>query len=668
MLGQSISHYRIVSQLGVGGMGIVYEGVDPRLGRPVAIKFVPEELSHDLKALERLRSEARTASGLNHPNICTIYDVGEHDGRPFIVMELLKGQTLRDRIGSKPLKIHEAVDIGIQVADALDCAHERNVIHRDIKPANLFIVERGQVKILDFGLAKLLHADKGSQLTLAPTVDQTAAGIALGTVAYMSPEQVQGEELDRRTDLFSLGVVLYECVTGHQPFKGKTSAVVFASILTQAPTAPIALNPEVPARLQDVINNCLEKDRELRCQEAGSLRAELKRVKRDLESGAARVAVTGAVPLQVSVGGRSDVSGRATVSVPVVSGPVIADPSAAHGPAKSNTALWTGGTLAAVAVIAATAIYTTRDAAPGAPSPSPLAAVTAAPSPPAATPAAAPAAAAVPEPAPLPAVDAVAKARFDAAIAEANRMLGRGDLDAASNAMNRAREMDAASPEVGELSAKLMEAYRTDAEAARRAAADRARTAAAEAARNAQTARRVQADPSPAAPQPAPTPAPVAMPAAPPAVAVAPVALPPTPRAADPAPVPAPAPAPRVEPAPERRAAPPPAPVEDDDAAIRRVVASYARAIETKDIALFRAVKPNLTADEQRRLETGFRAVTSQRVSITVDAIERRGQDAVVRLRRHDIVQAGGRQQTADSQQTLTFTHAGGAWVIREIR
>src|SRR5262245_26823683 len=227
MVGKTISHYRIVNQLGAGGMGVVYAAEDPRLNRLVALKFVPEDLAHDAHALDRLRSEARTASSLNHPNICTIYDIGEHEGRPFIVMELLNGQTLRERMATKPLKIHEAVDIGIQAAEGLAWAHSRDVIHRDIKPANLFLVDHGPVKILDFGLAKYLAPQTGVD-TLAPTVDLTVVGVALGTVAYMSPEQASGEVLDRRTDLFSLGVVLYECVTGQQPFQGKTSAVVLA--------------------------------------------------------------------------------------------------------------------------------------------------------------------------------------------------------------------------------------------------------------------------------------------------------------------------------------------------------------------------------------------------------------------------------------------------------
>src|SRR4029453_8090487 len=284
MVGQTIAHYRIVSQLGAGGMGVVYAAEAQRLGRPVALKFVPEDLARDRQAIERLISEARTASGLNHANICTIYDIGEHEGQPFIVMELLKGQTLRERLAGGPLKIHEALDLGIQVADALDSAHGRDIVHRDIKPANLFLLDRGQVKILDFGLAKLLSRSGGPSSS-EHTTDMTAAGMTLGTVAYMSPEQVTGERLDGRSDLFSFGVLPYECVTGRQPFIGKPSAVIFSEILNRKPAAPVVFNPELPSRFQEIITTCLEKDRELRYQDAAGLRADLRRLKRDIESG-----------------------------------------------------------------------------------------------------------------------------------------------------------------------------------------------------------------------------------------------------------------------------------------------------------------------------------------------------------------------------------------------
>ena len=295
MIGRVLSHYRIVGALGAGGMGVIYRAEDDRLGRAVALKFLPDELAHDRQAIERLRAEARAASALNHSNICTVYDIGEDDGRPFIVMELLTGRNVRDLLASGPLKITQVVDIGIQIADALDAAHRDGIIHRDIKPANIFLTDRHQAKLLDFGVAKLTEARGASGSTTSSTggaVDLTVPGVTVGTVAYMSPEQATGETLDGRTDLFSLGVVLYECATGHHPFTGKTTALVLSSILNRAPVAPVVLNPELPPHLQDIIQNCLEKDRELRYQSAADLRADLRRLRRDLESGLSRTIET----------------------------------------------------------------------------------------------------------------------------------------------------------------------------------------------------------------------------------------------------------------------------------------------------------------------------------------------------------------------------------------
>src|SRR5688572_5234028 len=677
MIGKTISHYRVVSQLGAGGMGVVYGADDTRLGRQVALKFIPEELVRDRQAVERFRVEARTTSALNHPNICTVYDIGEHEGQPFIVMEWMKGQTLHDRISGGTLKVHQIVEYGIEIADALDAAHAQGIVHRDIKPANIFLTERGHVKVMDFGLAKLLCDQDTVQLnTTSKVAALTQPGMTLGTAFYMSPEQAAGDTFDGRSDLFSLGIVLYECATGRRPFVGNSARAVLSAILHTTPMAPGLLNPDLPQRLQEVISNCLEKDPDLRYQNAASLRADLKRVKRDLESGRmGSVTPAGDFPT--------------TVAPDRTPAPTVADRPA---PPAAARRLVPGAIVAALAVvvIAAAAVgYFRRPGVSDAPE----------------------------QTAAVSSSDAFVQSRFELAerslqarqyrdaqryaedvltaapdhakaqavrdqataflrqaetdIERARKMIQAGDVRGAVRALDEARTLDPVAPGLAAVSQLMAERFKSQAEAAElelqrsRAAAPVQRAPAPVVPASPTTPSRTTST----APTPTETPRESAAPAPPPpAPPVSAPVTPPVRTESAPAPVTPPV---RTEPVESAAVKPAPSPVAppevNDETAIRRVVAAYARAIESKDLALFRSIKPNLGADEERRIQQGFRAVTSQKVNITIESIDRRGDRASLQLRRQDIIEAGGRRQSPESRQTMTLAKNNGSWFIIEI-
>ena len=632
MIGRAISHYRVLSTLGSGGMGVVYLAEDERLGRQVALKFLPADSAASPQALERFRVEARAASSLSHPGICAIFDIGDDQGTPYIVMEALKGESLRDRINRGPLKVVDLLDIAIQLADALDAAHSQGIIHRDIKPSNIFVGDKHRTKILDFGLAKLAQSStslsSGSETRALNSTrrELTMPGSALGTVSYMSPEQARGEEVDTRTDLFSLGVVLYEMATGIQAFGGSTQAIIFDAILNRTPQPISHINPLIPPRLESLITTALEKERDLRHQHASDLEAELKRIRRDLESS--QLVAATRTTVAPAADGRSATTRFSTQTtttsrrswVLVGSGALVVMALAVTG-----FNLWSN-TPSRVAV--APAANTPPAASPVAPSDA--AAPATEPTPP-------PAAVATPAPEPV----APPKPQNTAPPARPTpqpQQPVRPTPEPRSGAERPAQPTTTPTPPS-------------------RPNADLPATGTVG----------VQAPPAspvqtpPQASQPAPTsPAPTPAPAA---------AQPqPTPPAVE---TPAPQPPPKsaaAAPPPTQPAIPPTSPVESDEALIRGVVRTYQRAFETKSIDLYRTVRPGLSAAEENRLRTSFSQINApQQVDITIEELRVEGRMATVRLSRRDTMVSGGRRQSASSRQTLRLEKRGASWIIIEV-
>jgi len=617
-------------------MGVVYLAEDERLGRQVALKFLPPHAVFDETVLERFRIEARAASSLSHSGICTVFDIGDDDGTPYIVMEAIKGENLRDLISRGPMKVADVIDLSMQLADALEAAHSQGIIHRDIKPSNIIVGDRNRVKILDFGLAKLalppssgatggetIHVDANTR----QSADQqlTVPGSALGTFSYMSPEQARGEEVDARSDLFSLGTVMYEMATGTQAFGGSTPAVVFDALLNRAPPIIVERNALVPPRLEAIIGTAMEKDRELRYQHASDLVADLKRLRRDLDSSAHLAAASG---LHVSPGaGEPGRQVPAPASASVAAAVSVASPSPASAALANagRTPAWRYATLAlgvSAAIVVALIVWSGRSGSSAPQTQASAAPVTGA----------SPSQAQAP---PAVAIEAAAKPPAPAATKPTAAATSTPQTTAGT------RPPQPASPAAASASAPVVTIP-------------------------------APGTPSAAAPSPAlPTPAPPESPA--PLPAVAPAANTPTA-----APLPGVTPAPREVAAPAastptaRAAAsepPPPAPpVDTDDMVIRRTIATYQAAIEKKDIALYRSVRPGLSAAEETRLRDSFRQVDAQQVAITIEDIHVDGRTATVRVSRQDTVVNAGRRQTQSSRQTLRLEKTGTSWIITELR
>jgi serine/threonine protein kinase len=629
MIGRAISHYRVLETLGAGGMGVVYLAEDGRLGRQVALKFLPPEASRDETTLERFRLEARAASSLSHPGICTVFDIGDDGGSPFIVMEALKGETLRDRIKRAPIKVSDVLDLAIQLADALEAAHSQGIVHRDIKPGNIFVGDKNRVKILDFGLAKLVQPPDAA--TMSGDDQLTVPGSTLGTVSYMSPEQARGEEVDARSDLFSLGTVIYEMAAGVQAFGGSSPGAVIAAILIR-PAAPIMeRNGAIPPRLEEIIQKALEKDRDLRYQHAADLLTDLKRLRRDLEINTSHSSATVlATPMDlVTLAPASRASmakaasgSRASVAPAEPAGPTSIVPAL---PAERAPAWRLGVAAGAAVLLVAFGLAWAWRPQTESPAPAPSAQ----------------AQAQAPAPTLAPAAGAAAALPATSASEAASRSSAPPGV--------RTATVPATPPP------QTASDVRTSAATGPAAAGSQPITPAAG------RAVHLASMESAATPVPPPQIAP--------AVSAPVLSGVPAANASVPAPPPS-APAPGAPASRATSPAPmaPPAAAESDDAAIRRTLATYAMAVEKKDVSLFRSVRPGLSAAEEGRLRDSFKQIESQQVTLDVEDIRVDGRTATVRLSRKDSLVIAGRRQTQASRQVLRLEKAGADWIISEFR
>ena len=665
-VGDRLGHYDVTALIGEGGMGEVYRARDTKLDRDVALKVLPQAFTEDPDRLARFQREAKVLASLNHPNICTVHDIGEVDGRPFIVMEVVQGTTLQQQLTTGPLPPRQVIDLGMQLADALGAAHAEGVIHRDLKPANVVVNDRGHAKLLDFGLAKLnpsVQTGSDDQFG-APTIEAvelTGPRSAIGTVAYMSPEQARGERLDKRTDLFSLGAVLYEMVTGQRAFAGQSTAVVFDGILNRAPVLPADISQSMPARLVEIISNALEKDPELRYQSSADVLADLKRAKRDLDSGQSTVAGTTSVSAAGPV--RTGVSSAGTTHVPRggVDAAVTGSPQQVSG--TRWVAVACGGSLLALLMMFFVGPWR-----------------------------------AGPERTEINADDRVA-ALVQSQIALTTDSLARDDYQSAIAHADAALamvpdEIEALRIHAAAQAALLRVADEPSATSGPLAAAppQSADASARIVPPSPPSPRRADPDPPGGVPPAQPTPetqtarpeAPVPAAIPDPPASATPAVAPPiaaesvtgldavTPRARTETAQPlADTPAERTPDADTRveDTAPSEAPSDvptsqDDDAAIREVLATFERAIETKDMTLYRSVRPTLSADEVSRVRAGFEAVESQQVDLRIVSIDVQGDQAVVRLSRRDTIQTGGGEQHRESNQTVRLTKMPEGWVI----